>query len=200
MTLLRQVNPERRLQLLRLMNVGYVVQAQPETASAGTPVMLVDNPLPRAYFVARARWVATPAEAAAQLTAPDFEVGQEAIIMEPNRFSRLPAAAQNGPAPAALPAAVTVAASNRVALTINAPQPGYVILTDTAYPGWQAIVDGQPAPIYTANLAFRAVAVSAGRHEISFSYRPRTFVIGLGLSLAGLGIVIAVMVYAIGKK
>jgi hypothetical protein len=193
MTLLRQVNPERRLQLLRLMNVGYVVQAQPETGSAGAPVILVDNPLPRAYFVARARLVATPAEAAAQLTAPDFEVGQEAVIMEPNRRNGLLMSGDTEPAPAAQPAVITAAGANQITLTINVPQPGYVILTDTAYPGWQAAMDGQPAPIYTANLAFRAVAVSAGRHEITFSYRPRTFAMGLGLSLAGLGIVAGIV-------
>ena len=73
--------------------------------------------------------------------------------------------------------------SGKVILTVDTPKPGLVVLTDTFYPGWKATVNGRPAPIWPANLAFRAVAVEAGNHRIEFSYDPNCFYIGLWASV-----------------
>lgn len=51
-------------------------------------------------------------------------------------------------------------------------QDGYLLLKDAYYPGWIATIDGEPTPIYRANVMFRAVWVPAGVHEIVFEYRP----------------------------
>lgn len=64
---------------------------------------------------------------------------------------------------------------------------GYLVLTDTWYPGWQATVDGVPASIERANVLFRSVAIPAGRHHVSFLYRPVSFTIGAIGTLAALG-------------
>ena len=49
---------------------------------------------------------------------------------------------------------------------------GYVILNDVWQPWWFASVDGRPAPVLRANVLFRAVAVTAGKHAIRFVFRP----------------------------
>ena len=46
-------------------------------------------------------------------------------------------------------------------------------------------MDGQPADIYRANYAFRAVFVPAGEHRVTFSYEPLDYQIGAALSAAG---------------
>jgi hypothetical protein len=74
----------------------------------------------------------------------------------------------------------------RIVVETNAIGRRVLILTDSAYPGWQATVDGAPAPIRTVNLLFRGVIVPAGTHTVAFSYEPTSWRLGLALSALGL--------------
>ncbi|MGE0489697.1 MAG: YfhO family protein [Vulcanimicrobiota bacterium] len=69
-------------------------------------------------------------------------------------------------------------------LRVQAPAEGYLVVSDNWHPDWQATVDGQPAPVLRADFAFRAVAVPAGQHEVTFRFQPAGF--GLALMLSGL--------------
>ncbi|XWX03441.1 YfhO family protein [Aggregatilineales bacterium SYSU G02658] len=61
----------------------------------------------------------------------------------------------------------------RVVLRVRAnPTSGYLILRDAYYPGWQATVNGQPAPVYRADVHFRAVYVPAGDVDVVFMFAP----------------------------
>ncbi|NIV35147.1 MAG: YfhO family protein, partial [Anaerolineae bacterium] len=62
--------------------------------------------------------------------------------------------------------------------------PGYLVLTDTHYPGWEAEINGEPVDIERANLYFRAVYLPPGEHKILFSYSPSSARAGLGAGLA----------------
>jgi len=76
-----------------------------------------------------------------------------------------------------------------VEIGLTTPKPGYLVLSDTFYPGWRASVDGQPASLYRANYAFRAVPVPAGVHTVRMVFRPISWFVGLslsGLTLLGL--------------
>jgi hypothetical protein len=87
------------------------------------------------------------------------------------------------------PATLLLSAPNRVTIEAVLPQPGYLVLADTFYPGWRARVDGQRVDVWRANYAFRAVALDAGEHSVSFEYRPVSFTAGLacsGLALAAM--------------
>ena len=65
--------------------------------------------------------------------------------------------------------------------------PGLVVLADIYYPGWRLTIDGKEAPIYRANRMMR-VAVRAGRYHLVFTYEPRSFVVGGGITLAALAV------------
>lgn len=80
-------------------------------------------------------------------------------------------------------------AENAVRLETSMAADGFVVLLDRDYPGWQARIDGEPAPILRANHLFRAVRVSAGEHRVTFAFRPRSLALGAlgsGLALAGI--------------
>jgi hypothetical protein len=70
-------------------------------------------------------------------------------------------------------------AINRVEIGVETDQPGYLVLSDAYYSGWQATVNDEPAPIRRANYAFRAVYVPPGRHIVRFVFQPLIWKIGL---------------------
>ena len=65
-----------------------------------------------------------------------------------------------------------------------------LFLSDTYYPGWQASVDGKKTSIFKANYSFRAVKVPKGNHQIEFLYKPKSFALGIKISIIAFLIVI----------
>jgi hypothetical protein len=82
---------------------------------------------------------------------------------------------------------------SRVSLRAQMECTGMVVLSDTYYPGWRALVDGKPAEIYEVNIAMRGVVVPKGGHKISFRFRPTSAVVGAALSLGGVLVVCALV-------
>jgi hypothetical protein len=79
--------------------------------------------------------------------------------------------------------------SQSVEIELNAPGPGMVVLADTAYPGWQAFVNGTLTEIETVHSVFRGVRVPSGWSRVRFEYRPSSFRFGLaGSLLAGMAV------------
>ena len=68
-----------------------------------------------------------------------------------------------------------------------------LFLSDTFYPGWHATIDGQSAPILRADLAFRAVPVSAGDHTVTMTYFPDSF--KYGLYIAAISLILSLYIY-----
>ena len=74
-------------------------------------------------------------------------------------------------------------AQNQVEASVQAATPSLVVLSQTFYHLWQAEVDGQRVLLLRANLAFQAVQIPAGEHELKLIYRDRNLVIGAGISV-----------------
>ncbi len=70
-----------------------------------------------------------------------------------------------------------------VVVDVDAPGlDNWLVLTDSYYPGWRALVDGQPTPVVRADVLFRAVHVPAGTHRVEFIYDPLSLKIGAVIS------------------
>lgn len=63
---------------------------------------------------------------------------------------------------------------------------GWVIVSQTAWRGWHARVDGTEVPLRFGNHAFLALRIPAGRHQVRLYYRPASFVVGLWVSASTL--------------
>jgi hypothetical protein len=65
----------------------------------------------------------------------------------------------------------------------EAAAPTLAVISQTYDHHWQAEVDGQAVPLLRANVAFQAVSVPAGTHQVHLYYRDRAFEIGAALSI-----------------
>ena len=85
---------------------------------------------------------------------------------------------------------ITDPASEAVYLAVEARTESVLVLNDLYYPGWEATLDGNPTQIYRANYLFRAVIVPQGTHAIEFLYRPRSFRLGLSITLGATSVLV----------
>jgi hypothetical protein len=78
-------------------------------------------------------------------------------------------------------------------MTIHASMSGggWVVISETAWKGWRAFVDGKRAPLRYANHTLLAVYVPQGEHTIRMKYLPESFVIGAWTSGVTLAVLIA---------
>jgi hypothetical protein len=95
-------------------------------------------------------------------------------------------------------AEIVAYAPERVEIHAVNAQHALLVLSDSAYPGWLATVDGVPAPIYTTNYLFRGIALPPGDHTVFFHYQPRSWRIGLWLSTTG--VVVALLFLLLGWR
>ena len=65
-----------------------------------------------------------------------------------------------------------------------APGPGYAVVNDSYYPGWEAYVNGIKKPIYKANSTFRAVKVETGENNIQLIFKPAIVTVSFVISMA----------------
>jgi hypothetical protein len=73
-----------------------------------------------------------------------------------------------------------------VEIETRSPQAALLVLTDAAYPGWRATVDGVTVPTQPADLLFRSVAVGAGVHRVRFWFDPLSVKLGVAASALAL--------------
>ena len=88
---------------------------------------------------------------------------------------------------------------DEVFLKASMSRPGFVLLLDSWFPGWQATVDGVATPVLRADYHFRAVAVPAGDSVVHFFYRPRSFWIGMICCFAALLVVIGLLFFPLRR-
>ena len=90
---------------------------------------------------------------------------------------------------------------SRVEIHVQARCAGLVVLSDTYYTGWTATVNGQSRTIYPTDLAFRGIAVPAGRSTVVLRYQPSSFHDGLILaSLSGAGFIVVALFLIVRRR
>jgi uncharacterized membrane protein YfhO len=112
------------------------------------------------------------------------------ILEDPTRAAHLPPEGSAGALD--LPEAelrLVTSSPERYEVDVEASESGFLFLADANYPGWEARVDGEPTPVYSANALGKAVPVSAGSHRVELFFHSESFRLGLRLSVVASGLV-----------
>jgi hypothetical protein len=140
--------------------------------------------LPRAWLAHQVDVLSTPKAVRLHLSDAGFDAVATALVSSP-----LPAGdslpAQAPPAGADV-VNITQYAPEAVTINTQSRAAGVLMLSDEAFPGWQAQVDGVPVAIMTVDYGLRGIYLPAGTHRVSFIYAPESFRLGAEISGAAI--------------
>ncbi len=137
----------------------------------------LDNPRPFARLVYRT-WIEPDDNTALGIFSDPGYDARHTVVLPADPGVSLPAQPPDGGQ-----AQITSFAPEQVVLRTESPIAAILSTSLIDYPGWQAAIDGQPAPILRADTALMAVVVSAGSHTVQFAYRPQSYTIGALISV-----------------
>lgn len=148
--------------------------------------------VPACYLVHKTRAVDSQGAALKEISHPDFDPRHEAIVESkvemPEAASHLEDQLRQVAAQLVEKVEYKRPDVNNLEVKVNSPAGGFLVVTDTFYPGWQAFVDGKETRIERANYLFKGLVVPPGNHQILLTYRPMSFVLGMLLFIAALAV------------
>lgn len=177
---------ERRLQSRQKQIDSWGVKP-PLRCNGNIFVYFNSSALAESFIVHRARTASGAADALNYMKRPMFDPATEVILETTN--SSQPAQLQSTNSKNDFVRLQRQSATH-ITIETQSQSPGWLVLTDIFYPGWQSKIDSKDVEILRANYAFRAIELPAGKHIVEFEYKPITVVIGFALAficIAGLG-------------
>ncbi len=156
--------------------------------------------IPRAFFVSAYQCVDSEDEMLQALAYPEFDPTMEVVLACQGRVSVEPAAQIWGKSAAEV--RFVHYTDTQIVLDVTAEQSGFLVLTDTWYPGWSvAVVNREAGTTHStvevplrADVLFRAVPLQAGNWRLTFTFVSTLMRLGYGLCGCG---GVACLVYAL---
>lgn len=143
---------------------------------------------PWAELVGRVRLAKEVREAAALVVAPAFDPRREVVLETGDALSCLSEVSERGRARLESPMG-----REAFDVAVDAPGPGWLVVREAYASGWRAWVDGAPAEIVPADVAFRGVHVPAGARRVRFEYETPGLLVGAVVSSVSLGVLLALL-------
>jgi len=146
--------------------------------SLPTTIFHYEKALPRARMVYHPVIVSNKDDILLALQAPEFDPSTQVVLT--NQVGDV-----TGITPPNAPPSITTThrAANEHHIQATTDTPGILVISEWAYPGWQATVNGSPWPIETANYAQQALILPAGSHNITLRFAPWDVNVGVLISL-----------------
>lgn len=182
--------PDASRPFLSFLNIRYLFAPAGYAVPPGWKVIAIDrgskvientNVLPRAFIPRTVRYLPSAGEVVGELlSANDF--ADRAWIEVPT-----------------YPAQDVLNGTGRVAirraklgykLDADMDSNGWIVISETAWDGWRAYIDGRRVKISYANHAFLGVHVPAGHHRVRLIYLPVGFTRGRAITFATLGVLL----------
>lgn len=194
---------QSRLRILDMLGVKYVLDrtengSTEKTFPPGRFTLLYEqngwkvfenlNVAPRAFFASEYRTFSNNDEFEKLFFAKSFNPSRTILLEKkvPDLPSRIPGVGT---------VQVLSYKPNKVAFMTQHSESSLLFLSDTYFPGWKAYVDGKSTEIYRADYAFRAIVVPAGKHTVTFVYKPLSFTIGAITSVSSTMVLFMMLVY-----
>lgn len=73
----------------------------------------------------------------------------------------------------------------------------YLVVLDSFYPGWKALVDGEETEIHKTNFNFRGIVLPKGTHIVEFIYQPKS--LQYGAIVSGISLLIILLLLLLPK-
>lgn len=167
-------------QVLDMLNTKYIIVGGQK---GGARAMPNPNANGNAWFVEEVKWANTADEEMEFMNAPS--IGD--TTMMPNAFNSKKTAIMRSEFKTELgnytfgkDSAATVKLAkyglDDISFTSQNSKDGLVVFSDIYYSkGWKAYVDGKETPIMRANYVLRTIKIPAGKHNILFEFKPKSF-------------------------
>ena len=90
----------------------------------------------------------------------------------------------------------TLFSANSITAQVQNSKPEKLVFLQNYYPGWQATIDGNNAPIEKVHQTFMAIQLSAGKHLINFTYAPMLIIYSWYIAIAAMIIFISIILFS----
>jgi len=169
-----EIDLNRNKKIIDLLNTRYLI------FDSANNLRIVENndALPRAFFVSQAENILPAGKILEEMKKTDYDPRQKIYLEEPPNLTKSEpeVVGQNQ-------VEIINYQPEKIVLKADLQNNGWLFLSEVFYPGWQAFVDKEKTKIYRANYLFRSLPISAGIHQIEFVFKPKSFKIGLIISL-----------------
>jgi len=182
------VVPETVTRIFGLSNVKYIVSAWNLHSNYLVPVMRTflhpgmpevtvyfnKQVMPRAFIVPQSI-AKDKSEILSMLFSNDFKPMEKVILEEPVLHG---SASCEGSI-----VNIDKYSAQKIIISADLTNDGFLVLTDTFYPGWRVFIDGKEGRILQADYLYRSVPLDKGKHNVIFIYYPASFYKGVLISL-----------------
>lgn len=178
--------------VLNMLNAKYFIYKQgPETKGLWPNV----NALGPCWFVKEIKFVKNADEEIAALGS--FNPGTTALVNEAAKttLTNLPQADST--------ASIKLLKNDNDVITYTSASASqqFAVFSEIYYEaGWNATIDGKPAPIIKTNYALRGLSVPAGQHTIAFKFEPASYLKGRKITSIFSMLLVALVVAGIGME
>ena len=94
-------------------------------------------------------------------------------------------------------ATITKSDSSGMSIKTKTGVDSLLMLSEIAYPAWNAYVDGERVPIHTADHALRAIPIPAGEHVVELRYESTSLRVGIAITGISYAALVAILVCAL---
>ncbi|MCB0210029.1 MAG: hypothetical protein KDJ52_11895, partial [Anaerolineae bacterium] len=193
---LKDVEPDMRL--LGLLNVVYVAAAFPMNWNGLRLVEEVDS-----IYIYR-NTEALPRAWVAHQTCPSQPNWLTQLESLPNLADIVLVEETDKPLANAMPASsaeITAYGADHIAIETEIEAPGWLVVSELWYPGWQATVNGSRQPVEKVDGLLRGIYLAeAGKYTIALDYQPASVIWGNRLAWGTAVLLIGITVWRVGLR